>query len=168
MTDLTYLIGVSGYTFGVVVRSDSPWKTWEAMVAFAKANPGKLTYGTPGANTAPFTMEESRIATASTGRMSRSRATRTTCRRCSGGTSTPRRRRPGWAPHVEAGKMRLLATWGAQRTRRWGSVPTLKELGYDVVSTSPYGIAGPKGMDPQWQSLHDAFKKGMEDARHWR
>jgi tripartite-type tricarboxylate transporter receptor subunit TctC len=63
--------------------------------------------------------------------------------------------------------MRLLATWGSQRTKRWSDVPTLKELGYDIVSTSPYGIAGPKGMDPKVAKvLHDAFKKGMEDAVH--
>ena len=63
--------------------------------------------------------------------------------------------------------MRLLATWGAQRTKRWPNAPTLKELGYGIVSNSPYGIAGPKGMDPQVvKVLHDAFKKGMEDPIH--
>jgi tripartite-type tricarboxylate transporter receptor subunit TctC len=73
----------------------------------------------------------------------------------------------GWGPHVDAGKMRLLVTWGAQRTKRWPNAPTLKELGYGIVSNSPYGIAGPKGMDPQVvRILHDAFKKGMEDPIH--
>ena len=55
-------------------------------------------------------------------------------------------------------------TWGVQRTKRWPQVPTLKELGYDIVSVSPYGIAGPKGMDPKVvKILHDAFKKGSEE-----
>ena len=59
IADLTYIIGVSGYTFGVVVRSDAPWKTWAEFVAYAKANPDKVTYGTPGANTSlHITMEE--------------------------------------------------------------------------------------------------------------
>ena len=59
LADLTYIIGVSGYTFGVVVRSDAPWKTWNEFVAFAKANPDKISYGTPGANTSlHITMEE--------------------------------------------------------------------------------------------------------------
>src|SRR5256885_3991865 len=35
--------------------------------------------------------------------------------------------------HVEAGKLRLLATWGEQRTARFKDVPTLRECGYDVV-----------------------------------
>ena len=59
LADLTYIIGISGYTFGVVVRSDAPWKTWQELVAYAKANPGKLSYGTPGANTSlHVTMED--------------------------------------------------------------------------------------------------------------
>jgi tripartite-type tricarboxylate transporter receptor subunit TctC len=70
----------------------------------------------------------------------------------------------GWAPQVDSGDLRLLVTWGNQRTKRWPNVPTLKELGYGIVSNSPFGIAGPKGMDPKVvKILHDAFKKGMED-----
>jgi tripartite-type tricarboxylate transporter receptor subunit TctC len=58
-------------------------------------------------------------------------------------------------------------TWGENRTKRWPDVPTLKELGFGIVSNSPYGIAGPKGMDPKLvKTLHDAFKKGMEDPIH--
>lgn len=70
----------------------------------------------------------------------------------------------GWAPHVESGKLRLLATFSPARTKRWPSVPTLKELGYDVVITSPYGIGGPRGMNPQVvEKLHAAFRKALED-----
>jgi tripartite-type tricarboxylate transporter receptor subunit TctC len=43
----------------------------------------------------------------------------------------------------------------------------LKELGYGIVSNSPFGVAGPKGMDPKVvKILHDAFKKGMEDPAY--
>ena len=77
------------------------------------------------------------------------------------------------AAHVDlyylatSGKLRLLVTWGAQRTKRWPNTPTLKELGYPIVSNSPYGIAGPKGMDPATvKALHDAFKKALEDPEY--
>jgi tripartite-type tricarboxylate transporter receptor subunit TctC len=50
-TDFTYIIGVSGYTFGVVVRDDASWKTFQELVAAAKANPGKVNYGSPGTGT---------------------------------------------------------------------------------------------------------------------
>jgi tripartite-type tricarboxylate transporter receptor subunit TctC len=65
---------------------------------------------------------------------------------------------------VDSGKMRLLVTFGEKRTTRWPDVPTAQELGYKVVSTSPYGLAGPKGMDPAVvKTLHDAFKKALFD-----
>src|SRR5262245_5277299 len=47
--DFTFIIGLTGYTFGVVVRSDAPWKTFPELLAAAKAKPGTITYGTPGA-----------------------------------------------------------------------------------------------------------------------
>jgi tripartite-type tricarboxylate transporter receptor subunit TctC len=58
-------------------------------------------------------------------------------------------------------------TFGDERTRRWPDVPTAKDLGYGIVSSSPYGLVGPKGMDPAVvKALHDAFKKAMETPRH--
>jgi tripartite-type tricarboxylate transporter receptor subunit TctC len=65
---------------------------------------------------------------------------------------------------VDSGDLRLLVTWGAERTKSWPSVPTLKESGVDIVVSAPYGLAGPKGMDPKVvKILHDAFRKGMAD-----
>ena len=72
----------------------------------------------------------------------------------------------GWDKFVDGGQMRLLVTFGEQRTKRWPQVPTAKELGYGVVSTSPYGLVGPKGMDPAVvQKLHDAFKAALDDPK---
>src|SRR6185503_4863922 len=52
-------------------------------------------------------------------------------------------------------------------TRNWPDVPTLKESGINMVSNSPFGIGGPKGMDPAVvKVLHDAFKKGMEEQSY--
>ena len=168
LTDLTYLIGISGYTFGVVVRADAPWKTWQDLIAYAKANPGKLSYGSPGANTSlHVTMEDiaQREGIQWVHVPFKGNADNMTA--LLGGHIQVSADATGWGPHVDAGKMRLLVTWGSQRTKRWNDVPTLKELGYDIVSTSPYGIAGPKGMDPKVAKvLHDAFKKGMEDPGH--
>ena len=70
----------------------------------------------------------------------------------------------GWRPLVDAGKLRLLMVWTSVRSPNFPDVPTLKELGYPMVYDSPFGIAGPKGMDPKIVAkLHDAFKKAMED-----
>ena len=138
------------------------------MVAYAKANPGKLTYGTPGANTSlHVTMEDIAHRYGIQWTHVPFKGNADNMQALLGGHIEASADATGWGPHVDAGKMRLLATWGAQRTKRWPNVPTLKELGYDIVSTSPYGIAGPKGMDPNIAKiLHDAFKKGMEDPVH--
>ena len=69
-----------------------------------------------------------------------------------------------WAPLVEGGQLRLICVWTAERSKRFPDVPTLKELGYDMVVTSPYGLSGPKGMDPGVvKILHDALKAALFD-----
>jgi tripartite-type tricarboxylate transporter receptor subunit TctC len=81
-----------------------------------------------------------------------------------GGHVTSLANSTGWGELVDAGKLRLLVTWTEQRTKRWPNVPTLKELGYGIVSNSPYGIAGPKGMDPRIAKvLHDAIRKAIDE-----
>ncbi|HVF63699.1 MAG TPA: tripartite tricarboxylate transporter substrate binding protein [Casimicrobiaceae bacterium] len=168
LADFTYIIGVSGYTFGVAVRSDAPWQTWKELVDYAKANPGKISYGTPGQNTSlHVTMEDIAHRYGFKWTHVPFKGNADNMQALLGGHIDVSADATGWGAHVDAGKMRLLVTWGPQRTKRWKEVPTLKELGYDIVSTSPYGIAGPKGMDPAVvKVLHDAFKKGMEDTLH--
>jgi len=53
LKDFTYIIGITGYTFGVVVKSDSPFKSLKDLLDYAKANPGKLSYGSTGSGTSP-------------------------------------------------------------------------------------------------------------------
>jgi tripartite-type tricarboxylate transporter receptor subunit TctC len=68
-----------------------------------------------------------------------------------------------WVPYVESGKLRLLAVWSDKRMARFPDVPTLKELGIDIVQTSPWGLVAPKGTPQKTQArLHDAFKQAME------
>ena len=70
----------------------------------------------------------------------------------------------GWGRFVDAGQFRLLVTFGRERTKHWPSVPTANELGLDMVYSSPYGIVGPRGMEPRVvKILHDGFKKALED-----
>jgi tripartite-type tricarboxylate transporter receptor subunit TctC len=165
MTDFTWIINLTGYTFGVVVRADAPWKTWQDFIAYARANPGKVTYGTPGNGTSlHITMEDVALREGIKWLQVPFKGNADATAALLGGHIMASADSTGWAELVDAGKLRMLVTWGAQRTKRWPQVPTLKELGYDIVSVSPYGIAGPKGMDPKVvKILHDAFKKGLEE-----
>jgi tripartite-type tricarboxylate transporter receptor subunit TctC len=66
---------------------------------------------------------------------------------------------------VEAGKLRLLATWGEQRTARFKDVPTLRECGYDVVVDAPNGIGAPRGLDPAVAArLREAFRAAVASS----
>ena len=56
--DISYVINLTGYAFGIAVPADSPFKNWNDFVAYAKANPGKLTYGSTGTLTSPHLTTE--------------------------------------------------------------------------------------------------------------
>ncbi len=167
-TDFTPILLVTGYTFTVSVRADAPWKTWKEFLTDAKANPGKIRYSSSGTGGSlhitmeqiaqqqgikwvhvPFRGEAEQTAALLGGHTEASAA----------GMQT--------AQLVEAGQVRTLVVWTEQRAPRLPDVPTLLEEGHGIVSASPYGIAGPKGMDPKIvKILHDAFKKGMEEPSH--
>jgi tripartite-type tricarboxylate transporter receptor subunit TctC len=167
-TDFTYIIGVSGYTFGVVVRDDAPWKTFQDLTADAKSNPGKINYGTPGAGTSlHITMEQIARQQGIKWTHVPFKGNAESMNALLGGHIHVVADSSGWAQLVNAGRFRLLVTWGVARTKNWPDVPTLREIGIDMVSNSPFGIAGPKGMDPKIvRVLHDAFKKGLEEPSY--
>jgi tripartite-type tricarboxylate transporter receptor subunit TctC len=167
-TDFTYIIGVSGYTFGVVVRDDAPWKTFQELIADAKANPGKINYGTPGAGTSlHITMEQIAKQQGIKWTHVPFKGNSDAMNALLGGHIHAVADSSGWAQLVNTGRFRLLVTWGAARTKNWPNVPTLRDIGIDMVSNSPFGIAGPKGMDPAVIGvLHDAFKKGLEEPSY--
>jgi tripartite-type tricarboxylate transporter receptor subunit TctC len=166
--DFTYIIHVTGYTFGVVVKADAPWKTFNELIEYARANPGKLNYGTPGAGTSlHITMEQ--IAKMKDIKWTHVpfKGVAESMNALLGGHIDVTSDSTGWAGAVNAGQARLLVTWGVGRTKNWPAVPNLKEVGIDLVSNSPFGIGGPKGMDPVVvKILHDAFKKGMEEQSY--
>ena len=69
-----------------------------------------------------------------------------------------------WAPLVDGGQLRCICVWTAERSARFPNAPTLKELGLDMVVTSPYGLSGPRGMDEGVvRILHDACKEALFD-----
>lgn len=165
--DFSYIVHLTGYTFGIITKADSPFKTWEDVVAFAKANPGKVTYATPGAGTSlHIGMEQ--IAAKAGIKLTQVpfKGNAETNAAVLGGHVTLAADSSGWKPLVEGGQVRLLMIWTAQRSKTWPNTPTLQESGYPFVFDSPFGIAGPKGMDPKIVAkLHDAFKKAIDDPK---
>jgi tripartite-type tricarboxylate transporter receptor subunit TctC len=145
------------------VQSEAPWKKFQDLLADAKAQPGKITFGSPGIGTTPH------IVMAQIARQQGIdwihvpfRGTSESINAILGGQVDTVADGSAWGPMVNDGKLRLLVSFGAARTANWPNVPTLTDIGIDVVAMAPYGLAGPKGMDPQIvKALHDAFKNGM-------
>jgi len=166
LKDFTYIIGLTGYTFGMVVKSDSQFKTLKDVLDYAKANPGKFSYSSTGNGTSPHLLiEEMAMKTGVQLLHVPFKGNADSTQALMGGHVMAQSDATGWGRFVDAGTLRLLVTFGEKRTK-WNA-PTAKELGIDIVSYSPYGIVGPKGMDPKTQKfLHDAFKKALDDPEH--
>ncbi|UYN93154.1 MAG: tripartite tricarboxylate transporter substrate binding protein [Enhydrobacter sp.] len=169
IADLTYILQITGFVMGVVVRPDAPWKTLPELLAYAKANPGKLNWGTLGiGSTQHLAMERVGLAQ---GGLSWThapyRGTADTLRALMGGEIDFASESSGWAPLVQSGKLRLLAVFTGTRAKRFPDVPTVKELGIDVVVESPGGLIGPKAMDAAVvKTLADAFRTAAQEPRH--
>jgi len=166
LKDLTYLARTSGQTFGIAVRADSPYKTLKEFVAAAKAAPGKLTYGSAGIGGATHVgMEEFALAAGVQLNHIPYKGGAPALQDLLGGQIEALADSSSWAPHVKAGKLRLLATWGEKRTQEFADVPTLKDSGYDVVVDAPNGIGAPRGLDAAAEKkLREAFKVAAASA----
>ncbi|MEY2810214.1 MAG: hypothetical protein RLZ66_1725 [Pseudomonadota bacterium] len=166
MKDLTYLARTSGQTFGIAVPANARWKTLQDLVAEAKAQPGKISYAHSGVGGATHVgMEEFALAANVQFNHVPFKGGADALQSVLGGHVEVLVDSSSWAPHVESGKLRLLATWGEQRTARFKDVPTLKDAGFNVVVDAPNGVGAPRGMDPaQVARLRQAFKVAAASA----
>lgn len=165
--DFTWVIHLTGYLFGIVVRADAPWQTLGQFLGFAKAHPARVNHGTPGVGTSlHITMEQ--IALARGGidwthvpfRGWSENAQALLSGQIQAGADSA-----GWAELVQSGQLRALTVRSAERAKRFPDMPALRESGADIVSA--YGLAGPRGMNPEHvRVLHDAFREALFDPAH--
>jgi tripartite-type tricarboxylate transporter receptor subunit TctC len=166
--DTTPIIQISGVTFGVVVPETSPLRTLDDVFAWARANRGRLTVATNGVGTTPHVVIDQLMGERGLDYVHVPyKGTSEQMLAVSSGQVMVGINSNGFAPFVDGGQLRLLATFGQQRTRRWPQVPTLKELGHGIVAQSPYGLAGPAGLPTDVvKVLHDAFRAAMQEPAH--
>ncbi len=167
LKDFTYICGLSSYTMGIVVRSDSPWKTIDDMIDAGKKEPEKYNYGTSGTGgTGQLMMIEVEQKTGA----------RFTTVPYKGGAEWMQvllgsqvdfiADASQWAPFVDDGKCRVLAFATESRIPKYKDAPTLIERGIEVVGQSPYGLVGPRNMRPQVvESIYLAFKEAMAEPK---
>lgn len=167
--DFTYILNLTGYTMGIAVRADALWKTVDDLIKDARSRPGQINYGSTGVGSSGHVAME---------RLAKATGVKFNYAPFKGGAEEATAllgghidfiSNAGWGAQVDAGKMRLLATYSDKRLKQRPDVPTLKELGHDLVITSPIGVVGPQGMPAEVvKRLHDGFHKAMKDPTYQR
>jgi tripartite-type tricarboxylate transporter receptor subunit TctC len=167
LKDFSYLIGLAGLSTGIVVAADTPWKTLPELLADAKARPGAISWGNVGAISVNRIYAE---------RLAKAAGVQFNLIPFKGGSEAFQALLghhldvygdPGFGPMASSGKVRLLATMTDQRLKRWPQVPTLRELGHDLVIESLVGLVAPKHLDPAIAArLHAAFAKAATSPEY--
>jgi tripartite-type tricarboxylate transporter receptor subunit TctC len=166
LRDIAYVAGLGGFVFGLAVPSDAPYKTIGEFLAWGRANPGKLTYGHSGIGSTPhLAVEELAQKTGVPLTAVPYKGSNEALAALLGGHVSMMSGTTEFIPHVQSGKLRVLATLGAKRAAAFPDVPTLRESGVDIVNESPFGIGAPRGTDPAIvRQLHDAFRAALDET----
>lgn len=164
--DFTYIMMLSGYTLGVAVKQESPYKTWEDLIAAAMKTPEKITYGTASLGSASNVMMEQIAEQLGVkwrhvpyqGETGVLQAVLGDFVDVYAGSSTV-------LPMVNSGKMRMLVTWGSERSKIYPGTRTLQEIEKRIPPVyAPFGIAGPKGLPEDVLARLTAAFKSVVDS----
>ncbi|MEJ5992003.1 Bug family tripartite tricarboxylate transporter substrate binding protein [Ramlibacter sp. PS3R-8] len=146
--DFTPVSRIVTFDFAVTAGPGAPQGDLKAVLAWMKANPAKANYATSGAGTVPH------FAGLMLGQASGVPITHVAYR---GGAPAAQDLIGGQIPlmvdtasetieHHKAGKVRILAVTGEQRSKALPEVPTLKEQGINMAADAFFGLYGPPGM----------------------
>ena len=152
LKDFTWIIGVSGYTFGMVVKNDSPMKSFEDVVKYAKANPGKFSYSSTGIGTSPHLSGElfALMTGAKVVHVPYRGSTPAVTDLLGGQVQFMFAPASSVLPHVKAGKLKALAVTSAKRSAVAPDLPTMEEAGLKGFETSVWvGLVAPAGTPPE-------------------
>jgi tripartite-type tricarboxylate transporter receptor subunit TctC len=147
--DFTHIAFLGGPPTVLVVGPDSPYKDLKGFVEYAKANPGKISWGSPGQGTHGYMIGDAFASTAGikmvtinykggNPAMTDLLAGHITAAFMSFGTTTP---------YIQAGKLRALAITSDKRADDFPQLPTFTEQGYPALTgTTWFSLSGPAGM----------------------
>jgi tripartite-type tricarboxylate transporter receptor subunit TctC len=145
--DFMPLGNVIGTPFVVAARVDAPFKTLAEFVAFGRANPGKISFGSAGAGTTTHMAGEA-IAAAGNFKILHVpfQGIGPAVTSILGGNVDVVVGLPNAImPHVNAGKLIPLAITGPQRSDLMPSIMTVREGGLDMTDVTKFGFFAPKG-----------------------
>lgn len=169
LEDFTYIISLGRSRNGLVVKSDSPFKSFKDLIDFARKNPGQLTHGTPGVgNTTHLALEKiGQLEKVKIQHVFFQGAAPIMTALLGGHVMCGSALSGAWIPHVKAGTMRPLLIYDPpEGIKQWPEIPTLKRLGYnfEVPLYEPV-VAAPKGVPrPVVDRLVAAFSEAMKST----
>jgi tripartite-type tricarboxylate transporter receptor subunit TctC len=165
LRDIAYVAGLGGFVFGLAVKADSPFQHLNDLIDYARQHPGEVSYGHAGIGSTPhLAVEELAQKTGVQFTAVPYKGSNEALAALLGGQVSMMSGTTEFAPHVQSGKLRVLATLGAKRAAAFPEAPTLRELGVDIVNESPFGIGAPRGTDPAViRTLHDAFRASLDE-----
>jgi len=162
--DLKQIVQFGYMNVAVYVRGDSPFKSLEDIIAYARQNPKKLTYGSAGIGSfGHLAMEQ----------IAKREGVQFTHLPFKGSPETQVALLGGnilvgtgdfTYPLLEAGQIRLLFLIAEHRSPEYPQTPILKDLGYNIAAPSFLNLAGPKDLpDEIVKKIEDAFTKAMKE-----
>ena len=167
--DITYIAKLAAFAFTISVRADSPFKTIEEVVAFAKANPKKLKAAVMGIGSTPHIILEvfNRDAKIEITPIPFDSGGESITNLLGGHTDLCVTSLPSMKSHVLAGKARVLAFCSPKRLPDFPEVPTMTEKGYKKSSIATgVGLAGPKGLaSPIVSKWEGAIDRTLKDPK---
>ncbi|MCC7275661.1 MAG: tripartite tricarboxylate transporter substrate binding protein [Alphaproteobacteria bacterium] len=157
LKDFTYLAAYIGISIPIYVTSASPYQSYADLLSYAKANPGKLRWGTAAVRGVAHIATEAAF---------RKEGVKATFVPFSGGAEAITALlgnhieavvSSDYGPHLDAGSVRLLVETGPAKIPGHEALPTFAELGYPISVPAAYGVFGPKGLSPEviawWETL---------------
>lgn len=157
LRDLVYIAQLVSQPLPLYVRSDSPFKTYDDVLAYARANPGKFRWGTAGARG---------FAEIVVGAGFRHEKVETTPIPYKGGAEAVTALLGGhieavastdFGPMLQAGRVRLLVETGPVKAVGHDHIKTYADLGYPISVPVFYGLMGPAKLPPEivrwWEEL---------------
>ena len=166
LNDLTYLGQFVSSPMPVILRSDSQWKSFEDMMAFAKSNPGKLRWSTAGQKGGPHmamlaAFKQEGASTTYVPFKGGAKALAALL-----GKTIDMAVISDFAAPLSAGKIKIIAESTPERNPSAPDQKTLAELGYPLSPAIFFGIAGPSGLSKdvikKWDSTLGQIMKSKK------
>ena len=163
------ICGLAGGYNVIAVQSKSRWKNIQELLAEAKSNPGKISYVTgSGALGITTLIAEAFFKEAGVkfNQIPAQGSGPAVTAILGGHTDAVSSQITPAFPHIQAGTLRPLVVSTEKRVPTLPDAPTMKELGYDVVVPSLYGLLAPKGTPKEIvEAIALAAKKASEEQR---